>query len=52
MPCRYAKSAGQDAPPTEKENEIINPLYSLLSKRNDITRMRRSPRVTLSQGTG
>ena len=33
MPCHRAKSARQDAPPTEKENDIIKALYALLFKR-------------------
>ena len=36
-PCLHAKSAGQDAPPTEKVNGIILTLYALLFKRNGIS---------------
>ena len=37
MPYRRAKSAGQDAPPTEKENDTIKTSYALFLKRNGIT---------------
>ena len=37
MSCRCAKSAGQDAPPTEKENDIFRTSYALLFKRNGIS---------------